>query len=206
MTQREAELSAQIEILDSEINEITAARNEELQRARVRIEETSAAFTARKKEQKAQIERYNEEIEKRESQYSEQLKAIEHQKELERVQFETQIQSTNEKLQQVQILYNKMEKRNAQEINTLKQDIERLKESLEGAKQRELEQIEDARTQIIKTQEALNDNLAIEEEIASVKKEIEQIKKDNIEMRKERQRLDTMIYNSRMSQHKSTFK
>lgn len=204
--QREAELSAQIEILDNEINEIASSRNEELQRSRVKIDETSAVFDARRREQKIKIDRYNEEIQKRTVQYEDQIKAIEAQKKIEKEQLDNELKATNERLQGLQQLYTKMEKRNTKELNLAQQDIEKLKEAIDRAKTREEEQIEEAKAQIAKMQDAQNDNLAIEEEIEAVKQEILQIKKDNADMRKERQRLDNMIYSTRLSKHRSTLK
>lgn len=204
--QREAELRAQIEILNDEIDQLASARSEDLQRTRVKIDEISSAFDTRIREQKDKIERYNQEIEKRTVQFADQLRALEAQKQMEKEQLDNEIKSTNERLQSLQQLYSKIEKRNATELNLTQQDIEKLSEAIQRAKEREAEQLEEAKEQIAKMQEAQNDNLAIEEEIESIKQEIAQIKKDNADMRKEKQRLDNMLYNARLSKHRSTLK
>ena len=204
--QREAELQAQIEILDAEINEVAASRNEELQRARVKMDETSAAFEARQREQQTKLERYKDEIAKRQAQYEEQIHALEEQKELEKRELDSELKETNEMLQGLQQLYSKMEKRNSREVQLTQQDIERLKAAVQDAKKREEEQMEEAKQQISRLQDAQSDNVAIEQELAAVRQRIAQIKQDNVEMRKERQRLDTTIYSSRISRHRSTLK
>jgi hypothetical protein len=63
--QREAEPKAQIEIVDAEINEIGASRNEDVQRARLQVDETDGSFETHELEQKAKIDRYTHEIAKR---------------------------------------------------------------------------------------------------------------------------------------------
>ena len=204
--QREAELQAQIEIIDAEINEVAASRNEELQRARVKMDETSATFEARQREQQAKLERYKDEIAKRQLQYEEQVKALEQQKEMEKEALENELRETNERLQGLQQLYSKMEKGNSREIQLTQQDIERLNVAVQEAKKREEEQLEEAKQQIARLQDAQSDNVAIEQELAAVRQRIAQIKQDNLEMRKERQRLDTTIYSSRITKHRSTLR
>lgn len=201
--QREAELQAQIEIINAEISEVAASRNEELQRARIKLDETSATFATRQREQAAKMDRYKDEIAKREAQYGEQAKALEIQKQMEHDQLENELKAMNEKLQGLQHLYSKIEKRNNRELQITQQDIERMNEAIEQMKQREEEQIEEAKEQISQYQDAQHDNIAIEQQIEAIRQEIARIKRDNVEMRKERQRLDTMIYSSRISRHKS---
>lgn len=204
--QREAELQAQIEIIDAEINEVAASRNEELQRARVKMDETSAAFEARQREQQAKLERYKDEISKRQLQYEEQIRALESQKDMEKEALETELKETNERLQGLQQLYSKMEKGNSREIQLTQQDIDRLNVAVQEAKKREEEQLEEAKQQIARLQDAQSDNVAIEQELEAVRQRIAQIKSDNTEMRKERQRLDTTIYSTRITRHRSTLK
>ena len=204
--QREAELSAQIEILDAEINEIAASRNEELQRARVKMDETCAAFEARQKEQQVKVERYQDEIAKRKQQYEEQMEALETQKKMEHDQLENELRATNEKLQGLQQLAAKMDRRNSREIDLTRQDIARLRSAIEQAKEREEAQISEVRDQIGQLQDAQRDNVALEQEIASMRDEVAQIKQDNTEMRAERQRMDTRIYSTRISKHRSTLR
>lgn len=204
--QREAELSAQIEILDAEINEIAASRNEELQRARVKMDETCAAFEARQKEQQVKVERYQDEIAKRKQQYEEQMEALETQKKMEHDQLENELRATNEKLQGLQHLAAKMDRRNSREIDLTRQDIARLRSAIEQAKEREEAQISEVRDQIGQLQDAQRDNVALEQEIASMRDEVAQIKQDNTEMRAERQRMDTRIYSTRISKHRSTLR
>jgi chromosome segregation ATPase len=201
--QREAELKAQIEILQAETNEIVSSRNDELQHARVQLEETGASFETRKREQKEKIDRYTDEIAKRKQQYEERIAALQGQRQLEATQLDSELKATNERLRGLQQLSSKMEKRNSREVQLTNQDIDKLKEALSQSKSREQEQLEEAKEQIAKLQEAQHENIGIEQELVAIRQQIEQIKKDNADMRKEKQRLDTRIYASRISKHRS---
>jgi chromosome segregation ATPase len=201
--EREAHLQAQIEILDSEINEISASRNDELQRARVMIDEAASGFTNRKRERLANLEQLDDEIAKRTKQYADQFAAIEEQQKLELEELDTESKATNERLQGLQQLFGKMEKRNNREIQITERDIEKLSEAIRQAQSREAEQLEEAQEQITRLEEAKQDNVAIEQELLALRDEIAQIRKDNQDMRKERQRLDTVIYSSRISKHRT---
>ena len=204
--QREAEVQAQIEILDAEINEIAASRNEELQRARVKMDETCAIFEARQKEQQVKVDRYKDEIAKRKQQYEEQVAALEAQKKMEHDQLDNELKATNEKVQALQQLFAKMDRRNSREIQMTQQDIERLRSAIQQGKEREEAQLVEAREQVAQLQDAQRDNVAIEQELMSIREEIARIKEDNAEMRSERQRMDTKIYSTRISKHRSTLR
>jgi chromosome segregation ATPase len=204
--QREAELKAQIEILDAEINEVAASRNEELQRARVQVDETGGSFETRQREQKAKIDRYSDEIAKRRQQFEERLAALEAQKKLEDDQLQSELRATTERLQGLQQLSSKMEKRNNREVQLTQQDMEKLNDAISQSKQREADQLEEAKEQIAKLQEAQHENIGIEQELIALRQKIDQIKKDNADMRKERQRMDTLIYSSRISKHRSNLR
>jgi chromosome segregation ATPase len=201
--EQEAQLQAQIEILDSEINEISASRNDELQRARVMIDEAASGFDTRKRERLANLEQLDDEIAKRNKQYAEQFTAIEAEHKLELEELEADLRATNERLQGMQQLFGKLEKRNNREIQVTHRDIEKLGDAIKQAKMREEEQTDDARQQITRLEEAKQDNIAIEQELVALREEIAQIKRDNLEMRKERQRLDAVIYSSRISKHRT---
>jgi chromosome segregation ATPase len=201
--EQEAQLQAQIEILDSEINEISASRNDELQRARVMIDEAASGFNTRKRERLAKLEQLDDEIGKRNKQYAEQFAVIEDEHKLELEELEADLKATNERLQGMQQLFGKMERRNNREIQVTQRDIEKLGDAIKQAKLREEEQLEDSRQQITRLEEAKQDNIAIEQELLGLREEVTQIKRDNQDMRKERQRLDTVIYSTRISKHRT---
>jgi DNA repair exonuclease SbcCD ATPase subunit len=203
--QQEAVLQGDIEILDAEINEILASRNEELQRGRVMIDEFGAGFTTRRRERIANLEQLDDEIAKREKQLAEQLNALEKQHSREQEELNNEVKATNDRLQKLQQLFAKMERKNNRELQLTQRDVDKLAEAVHEAEVGEKQQLEDTRKQMAQLEEAQRESIEIEQNLAAMRQEIAQIKKDNQDMRKERQRLDTLIYSTRLSKHRSTF-
>jgi predicted nucleic acid-binding Zn-ribbon protein len=105
--------------------------------------------------------------------------------------------------QGLQQLYSELEKRNNRDMQCTQQEIEKLNAAVAQSKQRESDQLDEAKEQISKLQKTQPANIAIEQEFRSVREPINQIKNDNADMRTERPRLDTAIYSSRISKHRT---
>lgn len=202
--QKEVELQAQIEMLDADIKDIGASRMEELQKARLKADEINSTMEAMTREQSSKVDRYKMELQKRQQICNEHIESLESQAEMERQQLENELQAVKSRMDSLQKLLTQTDRRNQRELQITKQDIQTLKDSLETAQQREQSQIDIMRQQIDKLHAAQQDNIQVEQEIESIRAQLEQIKHDNVSMRKERQRMDTQMYTSRISQHRST--
>ena len=198
-----AELNAKIEMLDAEINDVTAARREEALQFKMKIDDANNAFEKRNNEFQNKLARYQAELAKRQKECEDHIAAIRNHAEMEEAQLTNELNATNEKVKGLTMLYTKLQNRGSQEIQTVKLDINELKSTIEKAKQREAEQIEETRKQIAKLRGAQHDSVALEQELLSLKQEIEDMRKENQDMRKERNRVETLSYTTRISKYRS---
>ena len=201
---KELELQAQIEILDAEVSSVTNARNEDIARIQMKIDETTKAFESRNKDQVQKIQKYKSEIVKRKEQYDDQIKALRAQGDLERAQLENALRAANEKISSLRQLHNKLQDSGTKEHQTIQREISELNDAIQQAKQKEEEQMEELKEQIATMRAALRDKVTIEQEVLSLREEIDQIKRQNQELRKECSRIDNMQYSSRISRYRSS--
>lgn len=202
--QRETELNAQIEMLDAEINDITATRKEEMLHFKMKLDDTNHLFEKRNQEAQAKIARYQAEAARRQKECDDHILAIRNQSELEQTQLRNELETTNEKLKGLRQLFAKLQNQGNQEIQTVQRDIDELRHAIEKAKEREKTQIEETREQIAKLRGAQHDAIAIEQEVQYLKQEIEDMRKENQEMRKEKNRVESISYTTRMSKFRSS--
>lgn len=196
---RESELKAQIELLEGEIKELNVVREEDLQSSNLKVQQARVAFEARYKEQQEKLEKYKSERQKRETQMNEQINAAQKQAELELQQMENEFEATNVRARKMEAMRTKLERRNLREQQIMKQDIDSMKEAINRARELENEQMEDAKISVKKLQDAMHLTIALDQEIEKAKDDIDKIKKDNADMRKERSRLDSTLYSTRLS-------
>lgn len=196
---RIAEITAQIEILDGEIKETNALRQEDLQSTSLKVQQTSQAFEQRAKEQQDRINAYRLDFQKRSAQHEELIALAEQQAEAEMQQMENDLTVATDRCAKMQQTLDRYTKRAQKEEQIIKEDIASLKEVIDRAKKLEEEQLLSTKDQITKLQAASSDTIAIDQEIEALRAEIEQTKADNADMRRERTRLDTTMYSTRLS-------
>ena len=200
---KELELQAQVDLLDAELGDVTAGRNEDLARVQAKIDEATRAYEARNKEQQQKIQRYRSEIALRKEQYEDELKAIKSQSEMEKTQLENALRAANDKISGLRELQNKLQDRGSQEQHVINREITELNDAIQQARQKEEEQMEEVKDQLATLRAAQREKGAIEQEVVSLREEIDQLKKENQELRKECARIDNMQYSSRISRYRS---
>lgn len=202
--QKETELNAKIEMLDAEINDITATRKEEMLHFKMKLEDTNHLFEKRNQEAQEKIAKYQADLAKRQKECDDHILFIRNQSELEQTQLRNELETTNEKLKGLSQLFQKLQDQGNKELQTVQRDIDELKHAIENAKKREKDQIEETREQIAKLRGAQHDAIAIEQEVQYLRQEIEDMRKENQEMRKEKSRVETMSYTTRISKFRSS--
>jgi DNA repair exonuclease SbcCD ATPase subunit len=197
--ERQAELNVQIELLDAEINDVTASTAEDRAQSRSKLDAAVASFESRNREGREKVQRYRNEIAKRKQIYGQEMRALEGQAEMKKAQLDNALEAANQRLASLKELISQCQTKGAQEVQQVMQEIEELKAAIAQAKEREEKQLDEAKEQIVRLRGAQRDAVAIEQEVAGIKDEVAQMKKENQELRRECNRVDALQYQTRIA-------
>jgi chromosome segregation ATPase len=197
--EREAELNAQIALLEAEINDVTASTAEDLAQSRNKLDAMAASFEARNREEREKVQRYQDEIAKHKQFYSEEMHALKGQAEMKKAQLDNALQATHEKIASLRELISQCQTKGSHDVQQVMQDIEDLKVAINQAKEREERQLEEAKEQIAKLRSAQRERVTIEQEVAGIRDEVAQLKRENQELRRECSRVDALQYQTRIA-------